>query len=530
MEQKSMLGVMLDCSRNAVPNMSSAKHFIDCLEKMGYNTLMYYTEDTYEVENEPYFGYLRGRFSIEELRELDAYCTAHGIELIPCIQTLAHLNAIFRWQPYWNINDTGDILLTDDENTMNFLENIFRTLRKTFTSNRVHIGMDEAHMLGLGKYLDKHGFRNRTTILLEHLNKVCALADKYGFRPMMWSDMFFRLANHGNYYGELADEAAAEAKKLIPENLTLVYWDYYSGDPKNYETMCRGHKKLCDRTVFAGGVWTWDGFVPDNSYTLETTNPAVTVCRREGINDIFFTMWGDNGAECSAFAVLPTLFYAAELYRGNQDMASIKAKFNELFGEDFDRLFAMEKLDFPFKEKNNPGHGCSSKACLYNDILLGISDPIIADDAPEKYAALCREFTESAQKSNYFAPHFTYCAALADALSIKARLGIELRSAYKAGDREALTAICDEKLPAAEKAVHEFLKQYRKLWMLEKKPHGFDVQEIRIGGVITRLESAALRLREYLNGEVERIDELEETLLSDYAWNNWSRLATANVL
>ena len=34
---------------------------------------MLYTEDTYEVDNEPYFGYMRGRYSADELRELDDY-------------------------------------------------------------------------------------------------------------------------------------------------------------------------------------------------------------------------------------------------------------------------------------------------------------------------------------------------------------------------------------------------------------------------------------------------------------------------
>ena len=53
-------------------------HVKSCLEKMGYNTLMYYTEDTYEVKDEPYFGYLRGRFTADELRELDAYA-ANGV-------------------------------------------------------------------------------------------------------------------------------------------------------------------------------------------------------------------------------------------------------------------------------------------------------------------------------------------------------------------------------------------------------------------------------------------------------------------
>ena len=73
------IGVMLDCSRNAVPNVKSVKHFIDCLAKMGYNTLELYTEDTYAVEGEPYFGYLRGRYSSEEICQLDTYAKEKGI-------------------------------------------------------------------------------------------------------------------------------------------------------------------------------------------------------------------------------------------------------------------------------------------------------------------------------------------------------------------------------------------------------------------------------------------------------------------
>ena len=38
---------------------------------MDYNALMLYTEDTYTVKNEKYFGYLRGRFTADELRELE---------------------------------------------------------------------------------------------------------------------------------------------------------------------------------------------------------------------------------------------------------------------------------------------------------------------------------------------------------------------------------------------------------------------------------------------------------------------------
>ena len=49
-------------------------------------------------------------------------------------------------------------------------------------------------MVGLGRYLDKHGYVNRFELLLKHLNKVCEIAQKYGFKPMMWVDMFFNFA------------------------------------------------------------------------------------------------------------------------------------------------------------------------------------------------------------------------------------------------------------------------------------------------------------------------------------------------
>ena len=61
-------GVMLDMSRNAVMKVSEVKKLVSLLKSFGYNTVMLYTEETYEVENEPYFGYLRGRYSVEEIK------------------------------------------------------------------------------------------------------------------------------------------------------------------------------------------------------------------------------------------------------------------------------------------------------------------------------------------------------------------------------------------------------------------------------------------------------------------------------
>ena len=89
---------------------------------MGYTSMMLYTEDTYEIAGEPYFGYMRGRFTAEELKDLDRYAGLLGIELIPCIQTLAHLGSIFRWPAYRDVHDTADILLCGEEKTYALIE------------------------------------------------------------------------------------------------------------------------------------------------------------------------------------------------------------------------------------------------------------------------------------------------------------------------------------------------------------------------------------------------------------------------
>ena len=49
------MGIMLDCSRNAVLKVSAVKEYIRLISCMGYDTLMLYTEDTYEIESEPFF-------------------------------------------------------------------------------------------------------------------------------------------------------------------------------------------------------------------------------------------------------------------------------------------------------------------------------------------------------------------------------------------------------------------------------------------------------------------------------------------
>lgn len=525
-------GVMLDNSRNAVMKPSQVKKFVDYLAAMGYNALMLYTEDTYEIDGEPKFGYLRGRYTKDELKEIDAYCAAKGVELIPCIQTLAHLNSIFRWSEYACVNDTRDILLADDERTYQLIDRMFDTLSECFTSRLVNIGMDEAHDLGRGKYLDKHGLVDRFEILTKHLRRVLEIAKNHGFECAMWSDMFMRLANGGDYYGS---NVSGESSAQVPNGVNLIYWDYYHDQKETYDKMFALHEKLVsrDRIWFAGGAWSWNGFVPDNAYTRRTMTPAMLSCREKGIENIIITMWGDNGKECSSFALLPSLYYIKRTYEGESDLLNIKRGFNALTGLDYD---SMCLLDSP-NDQIYPSGECTneSKYFLYNDLFLGKFDAHVPEGIGAKFAKCGNVLRRRSTSCPGFKYLFDTESALCDVLAIKAELGVKIRAAYKAGDKDLIKKLALE-VRRLEVKLDRFFVAFKDLWHRENKPHGFDVQDARLGGLKQRLRSCRERLDGYVAGKIDSIPELEEEILpfwhddAPHSYNWYENNAIANIL
>lgn len=521
-----MLGVMLDCSRNAVPTVNDAKRFIKFLSKMGYNTLMLYTEDTYEIESEKYFGHLRGRFSKEELKEIDNFCISLNIELIPCIQTLAHLDGMLKWESeYKEIHDCKDVILAESEKTYALIDKMFDTLSQCFTSRKIHIGMDEAEGVGLGKYMRLHGAKDRFEIINNHLHKVCEIASKYDFKPMIWGDMFVKLALDVEDHNANADPCKIAEKSQLPENVSFVYWDYYSKDFDHYVKMIETNKLFNRPLYFAGGMWTWPGFTPDNSFSIDATDVAIKACNQQGVEGMFFTMWGDDGAECSKYALLPALLCGAEFAKGNCDMDSIKAKFKDLFSCNFDDFMLFDKLDtIGGNHKGKP-----SKYLLYNDVFMGVRDFLCNENDGEYYKNLAQKIADVKEKGR-FEVLFDMYQKLADVLSVKATLGIRTRKAYLKKDVPALKELVKDYDIAIEK-IKNFHKAHQERWFSENKPHGFDVQDIRLGGLITRIESCRERLVEFINGNITEIPELSEPVLNETnGHDHWSRLVSPNII
>lgn len=544
------IGLMIDASRNAVPTLDTVKLILRRMALLGMNQLMLYTEDTYEVPEQPMIGYLRGRYSQAELRELDAYAAKLGIEIVPCIQALAHLEQMLRWPNFAEVLDTKDILLVDEPKTYALLEQMLRAASAPFRTKRIHLGMDEAHDIGLGRYRQLHGTKPRFEILSTHLKQVHAICQRLGLRPMIWSDMYFRLASAtGDYYSPDA-RIPEEVIPQIPEDLQLVYWDYYHSNADFYRDWIDRHRAVGRDPIFAGGVWTWGVFWANFTLTRYNTEAALQAAREKNLKEVFTTAWGDDGTEADYLSLLVGLtHFAANAYTsdGVASEDKLRRDFRGACDADWDAWRLIGQLDetpgLPSLREVWGGKtpdvapelhdrrdinwlGANpSKTFLWQDPLLGVVDGNLSPDwqLGEHYAALARKLSDPANRDPLWKRH-ELPLALARTLAIKAELGQRLHRAYQASDRDTLHQIASDHIPAALVACEAAHEAHRRLWHSLYKPFGWEVIDARYATLSARLRTAQRRVQQWLAGEIETIDELEAPRLKTMPWTE-NRLA-----
>ncbi len=487
-------GIMLDCSRNAVMTVAHFKGWLRRLALLGYNMAMLYTEDTYELPGEPYFGYLRGRYSLAELKEINDYAARLGIEMIGCIQTLGHLEQILKWSAYRDVKDTGSVLMVGEEKSYALIEKMVAQFAKAFGSRRLHIGMDETHDLGRGRFMDQFGYRRGFDLFNEHLKRVVAICQRHGLQPMLWSDMYFRLGSKTQEYYDTNCRVPADVKAKIPAAARLVYWDYYHDQQDFYAAMLRIHRDLGSEPVMASGVWTWGVPWYWHAKTEQTVRPCLAACRQAGVKEVFFTLWGDDGAYCEFDSALAGLCFAAdEAYSSAGGVglracadpnkkndtgrdacateARTKQRYAAICGDDYDAVLAVSAI----QDKLNPA------MLLWDDPLLRIAWK------NEDWLAVVPAYRQALRQAT------GHAQALVKFLLAK----LEFNRQLDAGRRPSVKPVV--------RVLDKLAESFREQWYRRNKPQGFETIQLRLGGQRARWLELERRL-----AKKEPLPELQE--------------------
>ncbi len=498
-------GLMVDASRGGVPHAEHVKRMIGYAALLGFSHLALYTEDTYVVAGQPLFGYLRGAYSQAELAELSAYGALLGVELFPCIQTLAHLEQVLQYADYTPIKDTRSVLAVGAKGTRAFVESLLESATAPYASRWVHVGMDEPWDLGRGRCFEVGKPIDPRELYLAQLELVSDACEKRARKMMYWGDVVV------GQHGDPALNAAQTAR--LPQNAEVVFWDYYHEDEAFYEQRLREYRAMGYEPFVAPGVWNWDRLWGLYEKCKRTTGPMLRVAKRQKISRVLMTMWGDDGQECPWRSNLPALcYYAEHCFRDDVNDSDVDHMLQALCGDPLAAFVLPSALDCPTDEAFSLV-GNRSKGFLWDDPLLRL---YLGHFSERK--KLCKDYAKLAKRlsnarkaaSAENAKLFRYAADLARALADKIELLTEIERSLRRGERKAASKLA-RRVQTLMTRYSELWQSHRSLWLEENKPFGLEVIDGRYGGALARLGVLRQVLRDFGRGKLESIDEFATT-------------------
>lgn len=521
--------VLYDCSRNPILTTEYAAHWFRRLALLGYNMMMLYTKDAYQLPGETYFGYMRGAYSQEEIKEMDKVAKALGIEMIASIQALGHLEPILRWPAYGEVKDTDNVIMVDHKKSYKLIRKMLDFWSEALSSRRIHIGMDETHDLGRGRFQDIHGQQNPFDLYNRHLRRVCDICNELELKPMIWSDMYFRLGNENQSYYDLNTKIPQEVKDAIAPEAQLVYWDYYHKEEDFYRKMLQLHDDLGEKpVVMASGVWTWVKLWYDHYTTVSTVRPCIKACRKEGVKELIYTMWGDDGGYCDFDSAFAGLAWAAdEAFNGQSDDDRIEKLFEAIFSTSYKRQLIASELNLLVEESdcddeawllkfNGPGPWLlNASMALWDDPLMGIvwhEYKAYRRNIWEEYLPQLKKIMEELnpyRSSDWNAGHINHAWNCANLLYLKTEYRLQLLKAYKEKNTAKLELLSKAENDRIIAAIDALNISFRKQWLRSYKYDGLEVMQIKLGGLKERYKECANRIQELLQNKIQNIPELE---------------------
>ena len=356
----------------------------------------------------------------------------------------------------------------------------------------------------------------------------------------MWGDMFFKLDadnsnGHVNWY-DFKGNLSNKVESLIPD-VSLIHWDYYNDKSEVYNRMFKAYKHTNKEIIFSDGAISWTGFVPNIKECFKIMKVGLDSAIKNNIEHLLMTSWGDNGNECSTVAIYPHMaMHSIYEFYGKSNLTLLSKILETVTGDPLSRWTLLQELNHVRKEQT--AYENLSKPLFYQDILYGTADKLVKLSYGEHFQKTSRLLLRASRKSTKYGYVYKSTALLARFLASKSTIGVRLRDTYKNGTKEDLRPLMKE-LRMLKPKLRSFLNAYRYQWHKENKSSGFDVIDGRVGFLLARIETAIIKIKQYLNNEIDVIEELEEDI---HAWHGktgedqgtligyWSEVCSPNIL
>lgn len=290
-------GVMLDVSRDKVPTMTTACALVDRLAGLKVNQVQLYIEHTFAYSNHLEVHEMASPFTAAEIVELDAFCRARHVELVPNQNCLGHMNrwlAHERYRPLaiapdgfvdpYGMSRPPMTIEPNDPGSLALVRELLAELLPLFTSPRVHVGLDEAWEMPAARLAD----------YVAWVETLRALPELEGREMLIWGDMV---------------TGRPDLLAGLPAGVTVCEWGYDDWHP--YDERCAALAAAGVPFWVAPGTSSWSSIVGRATNARNTCRSAAAAALDHGAAGYLNTDWGDQGHLQQWLVSEPALAYGA---------------------------------------------------------------------------------------------------------------------------------------------------------------------------------------------------------------------------
>ena len=332
-----ILGYQLDVSRCKVPTMETLYRIVDIMASLGYNQFQLYTEHTFAYRKHETVWRDASPMTPSEVRALDDYCLARGIELVPNQNSFGHLE---NWLCHPGYNDLanhpqggarverfGNLVLSRphalnpcDPDSLKFVAGLYDELLPCFRSRYVNVGCDETVELedadGGGRSAAAVREKGAARVYVDFLKQIYGEVKKRGHVMMFWGDIVL-------HHPELLPE--------IPDDAICLNWGYEA--TSRFERKTAQLEAAGRRFVVCPGTSAWGSLSGRVENMLGNIDAAVAAGGRHGASGYLLADWGDGGTPQPWLVSLPALIYLSHRVKGEEvSRADLAKKIDDICG------------------------------------------------------------------------------------------------------------------------------------------------------------------------------------------------------
>lgn len=201
------------------PRFDALLPWLDQLAAWKLNTLVVEYEDRFPYEKVSYISHPKA-FTRDQIRELVSKAGSLGIQVVPLLQCLGHVEYILWHKEYAHLRELPHVLSQYCPGKPESLE-LFKAMAEEMLDlhpdiSYMHIGGDETAFLGQCPTCAKRAeTANKFVVYIDYVKKVCEWVIAKGIRPIVWDDIIRK-----------EPELIPELIPQLPRSTVLAHWRY----------------------------------------------------------------------------------------------------------------------------------------------------------------------------------------------------------------------------------------------------------------------------------------------------------------